>query len=239
MMPGDDPAAPVKTARRSLGQLILCQGCCCGRTDRGFPEVPVDRIKAEWKSGKLNRTVQLTISGCVGPCDVANVVVLVRPEGNLWLGKLGTADYDDLIAWARGCHGAGALAPLPDHLLARRFEWLGPPAAPAAVAGSPPAEPPPAPGAAPGLGGMRLFGAGAGREPGRAAEVKGWVGDLLGLGQDDTVLVAELRCSEPGCPPLETTIAVLPAGGGSRQFKIHKSLAELTFDCVRAACVAG
>lgn len=47
----------VSSARQARGQMILCQGCCYGRTDRGFPEVPVDRVKAAWKSGRLNRTI--------------------------------------------------------------------------------------------------------------------------------------------------------------------------------------
>lgn len=41
--------------------------------------------------------------------------------------------------------------------------------------------------------------------------------------------VAELRCAEPGCPPVETVVAVLGAPGGSpRQWKIHKPMSEVT-----------
>lgn len=71
----------VLSRRRAHAQLILCQGCCRGRTDRGLPEVPVERIKGRWKATKLNRVVQLTISGCVGPCDVPNVAVVLGPLG--------------------------------------------------------------------------------------------------------------------------------------------------------------
>jgi cobaltochelatase CobN len=75
----DQPENPSRltTRVRSPAQLLLCKGCCCGRTDRGLPEVPVERIKAAWKAEKLNRGVQLTISGCLGPCDLPNVAVLV------------------------------------------------------------------------------------------------------------------------------------------------------------------
>jgi hypothetical protein len=68
-------ADPLVTKRQPLAQLLFCQGCCCGRTDRGHPEVPAGRLKAVWKAEKLNRSVQLTISGCLGPCDVANVAL--------------------------------------------------------------------------------------------------------------------------------------------------------------------
>jgi hypothetical protein len=125
----------VSSARQARGQVILCQGCCCGRTDRGFPEVPVERIKAAWKSGRLNRTIQLTVSGCVGPCDVANVAVVVGPAGTSWFGGLDTNHYDVLIKWAEECHSAGSLLPVPSVLHGHRFEWFlaGPqPATPAA-----------------------------------------------------------------------------------------------------------
>ena len=34
------------------------------------------------ESEGLLKRVQLTISGCVGPCDVPNVVVITRPSGH-------------------------------------------------------------------------------------------------------------------------------------------------------------
>ncbi len=111
------------TNRQALGQLILCKGCCCGRTERGLPEVPVERIKEIWQREKLNRSVQLTISGCLGPCDVPNVVLILTAEGSEWLGRVaGDADYDWLIQWARDCHAAGALQPLPESLAAKRLQ---------------------------------------------------------------------------------------------------------------------
>jgi cobaltochelatase CobN len=103
--------------------LILCKGCCCGRTDRGLPEVPVERIKEIWRREKLNRSIQLTVSGCLGPCDVPNVVLILTPERAEWLGRIaGDANYDQLIQWAWDCHAAGALVPLPGPLAGNRLE---------------------------------------------------------------------------------------------------------------------
>jgi hypothetical protein len=111
------------TTRRPLAQVVFCQGCCCGRTDRGHPEVPVGRLKAVWKEEKLNRSVQLTISGCLGPCDLANVALVITPDGNRWLGGLaGNEVYHALINWARECHREGRVVPLPAGFDARRFE---------------------------------------------------------------------------------------------------------------------
>jgi hypothetical protein len=118
-------AAPLTTRVKSPAQLLLCKGCCCGRTDRGLPAVPVERIKAIWKAEKLNRSVQLTISGCLGPCDLPNVAVIVTAAGTTWYGRLeGDAPYDALIAWARAAVAVAADTPLPppEELEPLRFE---------------------------------------------------------------------------------------------------------------------
>ena len=49
-----------------------------------------------------------------------------------------------------------------------------------------------------------------------------------GAPDDATILVSELSCSEPGCPPYEVVLAVLQPGKPPRQRKIHRRLAELT-----------
>jgi cobaltochelatase CobN len=80
-------------------------------------------MKSAWKAEKLNKTVQLTISGCLGPCDVANVVQIVSPEGTTWFGRFSDdAHYDALIEWARACHASKTLVAIPDSLLSLSFE---------------------------------------------------------------------------------------------------------------------
>lgn len=114
---------PLTTKRQPPAQMVFCQGCCCGRIDRGRPELPVERLKEIWRLEKLNRTVQLTISGCLGPCDLTNVTLVLTRDGTTWLGGLsGAADYDALIDWARACHAVGEALPLPDRFDANRFE---------------------------------------------------------------------------------------------------------------------
>jgi predicted metal-binding protein len=115
---------PLVTRRGAvLGQLIFCEGCCCGQTDRGFPPLPKERIKAVWKSKKLNQAIQLTISGCLGPCDLANVVAIVQADGRWqWLGGLSEDwQYDMLIEWAEACQGTGRFQPLPERLTPHLF----------------------------------------------------------------------------------------------------------------------
>src|SRR5436190_23236234 len=35
----------LRTRRRPLAQLVLCQGCCCGQTARGLPAVAERRVR--------------------------------------------------------------------------------------------------------------------------------------------------------------------------------------------------
>ena len=113
------------STRRSgpLGQIFFCDGCCCGRSEKGFPPLPREMIKERWKSLKLNGTIQLTISGCLGPCDLANVFYLLGSDGvGQWFGGLSDPwHYETLIHWASECQQAGELLPTPATLNAHRF----------------------------------------------------------------------------------------------------------------------
>ncbi|MFN3323265.1 MAG: hypothetical protein ACK5AZ_07205 [Bryobacteraceae bacterium] len=66
------------------------------------------------------------------------------------------------------------------------------------------------------------------RSPGasKISEIKRWVEEEFVLGEEFTVMVTELRCTEPGCPPLETVVAIL-GGPEPRQYKLHKGAAEV------------
>jgi hypothetical protein len=74
-----------------------------------------------------------------------------------------------------------------------------------------------------------LFGSRPKTDPKRISEVKEWAIEVFRLPADVSVMLTELRCTEPGCPPLETVIAILDQPGKPRQYKIHKAIADLTF----------
>jgi hypothetical protein len=46
--------------------------------------------------------------------------------------------------------------------------------------------------------------------------------------EDDHILVQELSCLEPDCPPKETLIAIFTEGQPPLHFRIHKGLADVT-----------
>ena len=50
----------METKRRVIGQMIVCQGCCCGATQKGRPEVPADWLREEWRRRGLLKRIQLT-----------------------------------------------------------------------------------------------------------------------------------------------------------------------------------
>ncbi len=66
-------------------------GCCCGRTDRGYTEVPVDVYKEEWLRRKMRNAVHLTKAGCLGPCVLANVACLVLDGRSVWFHSVNSA----------------------------------------------------------------------------------------------------------------------------------------------------
>jgi hypothetical protein len=48
--------------------------------------------------------------------------------------------------------------------------------------------------------------------PDDLARVRQWAIRHLAMGEDPVVVVNELACREPGCPPIETVIGVLTGG---------------------------
>ena len=97
--------------------------CGCGRVDRGKPEVPVDWLKAEWKAARLNPYIQLTISGCLGPCDLPNVVAVLTETGQQWFGPLNQREhFEALVQWGRACGAARSIEPPPPLLQQLSFE---------------------------------------------------------------------------------------------------------------------
>jgi hypothetical protein len=61
-----------------------------------------------------------------------------------------------------------------------------------------------------------------------ARQIKDWVREQLALGEEVTILVSELACSEPGCPPIETVIALFRGREDTTKYTIHRPSAEIT-----------
>jgi len=70
------------------------------------------------------------------------------------------------------------------------------------------------------------------KSPGISAEqerVRTWTREHFNLADDETIMVSELPCSDPGCPPVETHV-VFWTQAGRQHFKVFKPLAEVAAD---------
>jgi hypothetical protein len=56
----------------------------------------------------------------------------------------------------------------------------------------------------------------------------------LDLGDDTAVMIRQLACTEPGCPPIETVVAVLPMDGPARRWTLHRPVDQISSDDLRA-----
>jgi hypothetical protein len=59
--------------------------------------------------------------------------------------------------------------------------------------------------------------------------VRDWTRTRFALTGDETVMVSEMSCAVPGCPPVETHIVFWTAAG-RHHFKVFKPLAEVAED---------
>ena len=75
---------------------------------------------------------------------------------------------------------------------------------------------------------MNLFNPTPKSDPEVSARVKRWVREVMGLSEDEVVMVTELRCAEDDCPDVETVIAVLGEPGRARKHKLLKPMTEVT-----------
>ena len=60
--------------------------------------------------------------------------------------------------------------------------------------------------------------------------VKDWTRARFGLAEDATVLVTEIACAVPGCPPVDTVVAFWTEGDRRHHFKVFKPVAEVVED---------
>lgn len=112
-----------KQIRIQDGHLFLCNGCCCGRTDKGFPPLPLESFKKQWKQRGIRRRFHLTISGCLGPCPLANVVLLQFRGRSAWFHSINhEADVNLIYDYVEQMLQEGAYLDPPAELASRQFD---------------------------------------------------------------------------------------------------------------------
>ena len=114
---------------RFRGQLFVCAtGCCCGRTGDGFAAVPTELYHGEWERRRLRNVIHLTIGGCLGPCALANVVLLLFDGQTQWFHSIDSEaqalalyDHVERMLEADGCLPPPA-ALVPYHFTASAWQ---------------------------------------------------------------------------------------------------------------------
>jgi cobaltochelatase CobN len=115
---------------RKQGHIFVCaDGCCCGHTERGTPAVPRELYHSEWERRRLRNKVHLTIGGCLGPCPLANVVLLLFDGRHTWFHSINNArQVLDLYDYIERMLEADAYLPPPPSLADfhfTSFTWDG------------------------------------------------------------------------------------------------------------------
>ena len=121
---GIEASPKLASKRRVLMHILVCKGCCCGVTENRKPPVPAEWLIQEWRNRRLSPSITLTISeGCLGPCDLANVICITSPNSVVWLGQIKLQlHYARLVDWAEAVARTDVLLPLPSSFDSHRFD---------------------------------------------------------------------------------------------------------------------
>lgn len=112
-------------------------GCCCGRTERGYAQVPVETYKEEWTRRKMRNAVHLTKAGCLGPCVLSNVASLVFDGRAVWFHSVNSPwQVKQIFAYIDAMLEANRFLQPPEELLEYVFnfyDWDTRPAVPVSI----------------------------------------------------------------------------------------------------------
>jgi cobaltochelatase CobN len=115
---------PIHLVAKRAHLMVCAKGCCCGHTERGFAGVPIDFYKQEYKKRKIRKLVQLTMSGCLGPCPLANVALLFFDGRPVWFQSInGEAQIRAVFDYIERMLAADAYLPPPPELAEYVFTY--------------------------------------------------------------------------------------------------------------------
>ena len=107
---------------RAIASVLVCNGCCCGHTEKGRPALPKSHVEKLWADRQLARVARLRFVDCLGPCEQANLAVVKVAGETVWLAGLSSiAEYEALADWAAQAGAAATLAALPAVLAGRQI----------------------------------------------------------------------------------------------------------------------
>ena len=109
--------------KKRIGQLFICEGGTCGQKEKGAHPIPIKKIKEIMKNEGMNKYFKLTVSPCLGVCKPHNVMLLLTPKEQIWLGMFRDGKpYEVLIEWIRSSVKEGVMLPIPEFLVKHKFD---------------------------------------------------------------------------------------------------------------------
>jgi cobaltochelatase CobN len=115
---------PIHLVAKRAHLMVCAKGCCCGHIERGYAAVPVEFYKQEYKKRKIRKLVQLTMSGCLGPCPLANVALLFFDGRPVWFQSInGEAQIRALFDYIDRMLAADGYLPPPPELADYVFSY--------------------------------------------------------------------------------------------------------------------
>jgi len=73
-------------------------------------------------------------------------------------------------------------------------------------------------------------------DPEAVRRIKLLITERFSLDENTTISVAELRCHEPDCPPVETIITVRRANGCLQDWRVTKPLSDVELADIEILC---
>lgn len=113
----------VVNVARMRGSLFVCaNACCCGREDLTNAPVPEAFYHEQWLERRLRNIVHLTVGGCLGPCALANVVMLLFDGRASWFHSVNSErTVTDIFEYIEAMLDEDRVLPVSDALLPHAF----------------------------------------------------------------------------------------------------------------------
>lgn len=118
--------SPVLEAR-----VFMCDACCCGDERFSAQRAPMKELReamlTSLKDSGMAGKCQVAMTGCMGPCEVGNNVILATRNRNFWFKKMNQpADLKALGQFAKSLN-VNAAARLPEELKGKLARQETPP----------------------------------------------------------------------------------------------------------------
>lgn len=112
-------------------RVFMCDACCCGDERFSAQRAPMKELReamlSSLKESGMAGKCQVAMTGCMGPCEVGNNVILATRNRNFWFKKMNQpADLKALGQFAQSLN-LNAVARLPEALKGKLARQETPP----------------------------------------------------------------------------------------------------------------